>query len=318
MAARIGKSSARGIIVSFDALRTLYRFRAPLAVQYTNVARQCGFKGDIDAGRLSDSFKRAFKHYGSRYPNYGKSELDNPEVWWTGLVDQAFGEAVDEKDLPPDLGSSLYEHFSSGAAYELYADVGPFLEDMRRLRRQYPNPDDPMIILGVITNSDPRVRQVLESLGLRIGIQTEPEKSTSMRDAWNLHNDFDFLATSYEAGYEKPNPGIFRYARKLCMWMPRSRAEQQAGDSLNAFGGTPKPADAAHGHLGDLENFTLIHVGDEYAKDYQGAESAGFEALHLVRQGEGEVMSGVKTITSLDEVAAIIIKRAEESCGATS
>lgn len=345
MAATIRKSPAYGIVVSLDALGTLYRFRAPLAVQYIHVAQQCGLTREVDAGRVLEAFKRAFKQYGSRYPNYGKNELANPEIWWTGLVNAAFKEVIGEKDIPPDLGTRLYEHFSSGAAYELYPDVKSFLRTMQRLQSECRNPNRPMIVLGVTTNSDPRVRQVLESLGLRVRTQPPAEDSVLMdvrgptnevhvrpdpadgsikapwREAGNTQTDFDFLATSYEAGYEKPNAGIFHYARRLGIATLLSRVEHQRGQSTQAPSRATrlsKAAAAADGKVydHDLDNFKLIHVGDEYVKDYQGAQEAGFEALHLVRDGEGEERRpGAYTITNLDEVGAVIHRMVEENFG---
>jgi len=329
--------SAGGMVVSLDALGTLYRFREPFPVQYRKMARECGLKAEVDVDKLEKSFKSALNFYSTTFPNYGKGTLNDPEAWWTKLVNRAFSEVVDGEKIPAELGPRLYEHFSSGAAYELYPDAHEFLELMRKFKIQYSAADGPMFLTGIITNSDPRVRRVLQSLNLRVGPSTQPHFSASdqwetamregfqlrttgsvhMRTQWheyyNAANDFDFLATSYETGFEKPDPGIYQAAVRLAAPMPMSRAEQQMEEVKGQVTGVFKLASTTLVHATQLAEMQWIHVGDDYIKDYRGAEGAGLEALHLVREGEGEAKPGAKTVSSLEEVAAIVNVIAEES-----
>jgi FMN phosphatase YigB (HAD superfamily) len=160
---------SRGLVVSLDALGTLYKFREPVAVQYSKIARQCGFNGDYETSQLDKSFRSAFKKQNKLYPNYGKENLPNPQVWWEYLVEQTFEPFTTlSAPLPAETGRRLYEHFSSGDAYELFPDVQPFMETMAKLKNDFSDPDGPIVLTGIITNSDARVHNVLASMGLRV------------------------------------------------------------------------------------------------------------------------------------------------------
>ncbi|EXJ79549.1 hypothetical protein A1O3_07828 [Capronia epimyces CBS 606.96] len=326
-------------VVTLDALGTLYRFREPVAVQYRTVAQQCGLQADIDSARLDAAFRSAFKHYNTVYPNYGKGQLRDPEAWWTKLVNRAFRNLVDvdQQHIPHDLGPRLYQHFSSGEAYELYPDVQPFLHTLRMLKGQFGGPDGPLIATGVVTNSDPRVRSVLQDLGLTAGPsslprldfgQTIAETASRFRnqeyrallaspfvDYFAADNDFDFLCTSYEAGAEKPDINVWLAARQLIIPIPGSRAEQAVDTSTSAphRGMT----ECIRHEVGDT---AWIHIGDEYSKDYVGAVGADLDALLLRRNGDrdsgvssvAEDEDSVKSVSSLEEAAMVVSVMVQE------
>ena len=118
------------------------------------------------------------------------------------------------------------------------------------------------ISVGVITNSDgDRVLSVLSSLGILIG---PPRRS---RIPHNLHTgvrlasgkiiipDIDFVAFSYDIGFEKPSREIFDAAKEL------------AG---------PDTVQGARGQY--------LHIGDDFDKDFKGAQQAGWGALLLDRE----------------------------------
>lgn len=318
-------------VVSLDALGTLYRFREPVSSQYQKVAQRCGLKANIDPAKLDQAFRSSFKHYNTVYPNYGKGKLRDPEAWWTKLVNRAFREVVDQEEIPHDLGVSLYQHFSSGEAYELYDDVQPFLQTVRTLKDRYSDPDGPLIATGVITNSDPRVRLVLEDLGLKVGPSSLPQidfrqsiADTANRvrtqeykallaspfvDYFAADNDFDFLCTSYVTGSEKPDINIWLGAQRFIVPIPGSRAEQAVDTS------TSPPhkgmTECLRHEVGDV---TWIHIGDEYAKDYVGALGAGLEALLLRRDQDPSSIAenDVKSISSLEEAAMVVSVMVQE------
>jgi FMN phosphatase YigB (HAD superfamily) len=325
------KPAARGLIITFDALHTLYRFRKPVAEQYLEVAQKCGLKAKIQPSALDASFRNAFKSISADHPNYGKETLESPEQWWTELVQRAFKPVVNSEALPSDLSSSLYRHFSSGAAYELYPDVRPVLDRLKELKREVidANPDDDGILLtGVITNSDPRVRNVLESMSLSVGQSTQLKLDTAetMRRAmdeasasrgmrmttifnnlWSVRRNFDFLATSYDADSEKPDQRIFNYAANLARLNVVSRVEQNQHDAQTSVAGMMSAARAIMRHRHDVESMPWIHIGDEYEKDYRGAKECGIDAFHLVREGSGkEAVKGAQTISTLLELLPVI------------
>jgi putative hydrolase of the HAD superfamily len=323
-------------LVTLDALGTLYTFRQPVAVQYLQVARQCGLDAKIDPKELDQAFRKSYKHHNSTYPNYGKNKLESPEIWWHLLVNQAFSQLVEggESALPSNLGSALYKHFSSGAAYEPFPDVKPFLQSMAALKRRFTHPDGPIVLTGVVTNSDPRVAVVLRDLGFRVGPSSLPNfqdvtrmareaagdtSATALesvfRGYYNVNNDFDVLSTSYEADAEKPSGEIWDRAELLAHPTGLSRGEQsieiQPTESLRSQ--FWKTASAVKYRIDNAKKMR-IHVGDEYSKDYLGAANAGWEALHLAREEDQlkGIPDGAKVVRSLDEVAMIVNVMANE------
>ena len=276
-----------GICVTLDAFGTLYHPKKPIAVQYLEIARRCGLKADIKVPELEASFRKEFKSQSSRYPNYGKAGGSmTVESWWDNVVYGAFRPLCRGDHIPDSLGPTLFRHFSSREAYALYPDVVPFLQSMRKLRQKYTDPKGPIIAIGVITNSDDRALNILESLGLKIGSvnirRNEPSHPFSGASGYNSADDINFLVTSYETGYEKPDSRIFEEAdwRTLRLWP--SRWEQSSQHNLTGSNLISR----TFGLLWKRAGITRIHVGDDFEKDYQGAKVTGRQAMHLCRNKE--------------------------------
>ena len=96
--------------------------------------------------------------------------------------------------------------------------------------------------------------------------------------ALGLEPLLDAIITSAEAGARKPAPAIFEQALGL------------------AAAGAPT---ATRPEL-------AIHVGDSFDEDVAGARAAGIEPV-LVRRDGGEPVSGVRTISSLSELEALVV-----------
>ena len=323
-----------GIVITLDALGTLYKFREPISTQYIKVAGRCGLREeDIRTDDLNNAFLKSFKEISNEYPNYGKGQLNSPRAWWKTVVNDAFRRVVDEAQVPDHLGDELYNHFTSSAAYEVYPDVKPFFASMRELKQKYSKPNDPPVFIGVISNSDPRVKSVLQSLGLRVGIdampqmeslkertsRTGPDMSEIMKTVWhhayNPLNDIDFLATSYEASAEKPDPEIFSHAATLANVNFASKLEQQQEDWSPSFQ-TMKLKVQITRQMNTIKQSKFIHIGDDHRKDVVGAEELGLDALYLVREGEGhEVVEGANMVTDLYQAAAAVWIMAEQELG---
>ena len=103
-------------------------------------------------------------------------------------------------------------------------------------------------IVGVITNSDDRVPSILSSFGLQVGPSRYGENSPA---SFKAEDDINFVITSYDVGCEKPDPGIFDATKQMLPGQDR-----------------------------------FLHVGDDLQKDYCAAESAGWEAILLVREAK--------------------------------
>ena len=310
------------IVLSLDALGTLYRFRTPVAEQYLTIAQRYGVKSSVELPQLEASFKAAFRSTSAQFPNYGvgnrghhpkyagrHTRLPNPEAWWSEVVTRTFKPFVTEK-LDPKLSRALYQHFSSSAAYELYPDILPFLKRMKEIRQDL---EGPIFIIGIITNSDPRVKDILESMNLNIGMPKLSTEERSLGDMFrragkDLDTDksFDFLATSYDAKSEKPDTGIIHYASNMVTLVHFSQFMERANEDMDSVTKEQRV----------IDSMTWIHVGDDYDKDiapakaidatYEGENVPNRRAIHLVREGEGKPVPGTDTVSTLSEVTAII------------
>lgn len=138
--------------------------------------------------RIGGLFQHAFRQF-----YYGKElnpeELCSPEsdrAFWVGLyrfiLDELEADSEWSEDKIHHICHELYDMFTGPAHYRLFDDVEASLEALagRGLR------------LGIISNFAPTLRGILQEKGI-------------------LHF-FDPVIVSTEAGYEKPNPQIFRLA----------------------------------------------------------------------------------------------------------
>ena len=315
----------------------MYRYKEPVAQQWLSVARKNGFKGTIPLESLDTSIKGVTKDLNEEHPIYGKATLSSPQKWWPLLASRVFRDATGGKKVPTEIGAAIYKHFSSGAAYQLYPDVKPFLQQMHKHRAQLDKgrPRDPMLILGIITNSDPRVRQVLQSMALNVGISTDLVGAltssevkeqiqmirrshrfrTPSHDMWSLRHDFDFLATSHDEGVEKPGSAIFRHADILASLNVASREERLS--QINSQTPTGQVFAGFWRIISSVwatDSMLWIHVGADYEKDYVGAEAFGREAFYLIREGEGQKpVEGAQTISNLIELIPIVNTMVEQN-----
>lgn len=126
-------------------------------------------------------------------------------------------------------------------------------------------------MIGVITNSDDRAPDVLSSLGLKVhalrynNSQETPTKTSEKeeKDQAQQAQDIDFCIMSYDVGVEKPEPEIF-----------------------NAAVSTLESMLVSEGNSYEKEDWDLLYVGDEVAKDAKGAVQAGWDAVLLDRGAE--------------------------------
>ena len=129
------------------------------------------------------------------------------------------------------------------------------------------------IVVGVITNSDPRVPEVLSSLGLsisplRYGSPAPEQPNTRQR------YDVNFSVMSYDVGHEKPNVQIFRAAEDMLDPALKARGDTSTSRDPNAW--------------------EKIYVGDEYNKDVVGARNAKWDAILISEEPVDDDETGVK------------------------
>lgn len=324
----------RTLLLTLDAFETLFHPRDPVPVQYAQVAHSFGLsKTLITPDRLKQSFKTTFKAQSAKCPNYGRDEAlkekyAGPRQWWAEVIRGSLGIALrqgqeykdgdkgmGEVKLPDGLVKTLLDRFAGREAYELYPDVDPFFERLRGVRHAAAAGGTgtgsggglgvfDRVIVGVISNSDDRVPDILKSLGLTVGrtradrdvessllpgfedrSSSSSSSAPSSKGTGKEVKDIDLVITSYDAGFEKPHPAIF------------DTAKRQAQSLVNDSG---SETDSSSQH-----QWTCVHVGDHYEKDYKAAIQAGWDGVFLPRE-EGQQVEGVKAVGSLVEVLGLL------------
>ncbi|KAK9680288.1 Haloacid dehalogenase-like hydrolase domain-containing protein 3, partial [Basidiobolus ranarum] len=118
---------------------------------------------------MAKRFKQAFQQQAERFPNYGKNHGIESKDWWRAVVKSTF------------LGAGVKKE-----------TLSPIIDDAFKNKSN--------VKLGVITNCDERVTEVMDSLGIL--------------------QEFDFVITSSEFGEEKPAPKIFHHAVDIAKVSP--------------------------------------------------------------------------------------------------
>ncbi|OAX80713.1 hypothetical protein ACJ72_04952 [Emergomyces africanus] len=281
------------------------------------------------AAKISIAFRAAYKDESSRRPNFGRKVMGfgGPREWWANVIRGCFmrvvthdagdgGDIEGVVEIPEELVQRLLKRFESREAYLLYPDVEEFLARMRRWRQKKEEKKKEKrrlldyegeanggvqqqgferVIVGVISNSDDRIANILTSLGVRVGplgwtTTTAAAAAAAVPSVVEIGlggsspPDIDFIVTSYEAGEEKPHRSIFEFAKE--------RAKECLG------------RDASLTWMKDT-NWSHIHIGDHYENDYEGAINAGWDSFLLPRDGDGPGLSEYRHDSSQSSVKQI-------------
>ena len=125
----------------------------------------------------------------------------------------------------------------------------------------------------VLFDDVPAALDGLKKRGLKLGLISNIERDmTATLNKLSLSSRLDFVVTSQDAGFTKPQPEIFRYALK------------QAG---------VLPAEA-------------VYIGDQYQVDIIGAQKAGMKGILLDRDGYYKEKLDCPKIKSLKELIKYI------------
>lgn len=169
-------------LVSLDAVGTLIHVRHPVAQTYSQIAARHGIEASETA--LGDAFRAAWKSLPVPLHPPGAPPADDDRSWWLTLVSQVFAAALG-KPLPGEvltpLFDELYAHYEMPAAWAVYEDVLPALQDLARDH-----------VLCVLSNFDRRLRTILTGHG--------------------LSPFFRAIIVSSEVGASKPHPRMFAAA----------------------------------------------------------------------------------------------------------
>lgn len=147
-------------------------------------------------------------------------------------------------------------------AYKLLKSFGqPDLQQTwRRGDRMTERAPKCRLVIGLLSNSDDRVMDILPSLDivlkpLRYGADVAKFHPT------NNEADVDFAVLSYDVGAEKPAKRVFDSALDMLQRM----LSVEGNESL------------------DLDEWRTVYVGDDPEKDARGATDAGWEAILVDR-----------------------------------
>ncbi len=190
--------------IFFDAADTLFYIRRGLGHTYAEVARKYG--ADPDPSDIKQAFSRAFKSapplaFGNVTPEERK-RLE--KQWWRAIVQSVYGEIGMFDEFDPHF-DELFEVFRGGA-WTLFPETAEVLSSLKGAG----------YTLGIISNFDSRVYDVMKELG--------------------IYEYFDVFVISSEAGHAKPSHGIFSMA--LERTGRKSREVIHVGDDLqNDFHG---------------------------------------------------------------------------------
>ncbi|KAI9785623.1 MAG: hypothetical protein M1835_003277 [Candelina submexicana] len=268
--------SKKKLLITFDALGTLLVPKQSVAEQYVEVARRHGLE-NLDPRNVGLSFKKAFRQETTVHPNYGKASGIKPPEWWTNVIKATLHPF--SRSLPKRLVPDLLKHFSSSEGYSLYPSAASFFTMLRNKREQTSTrAEEPWpwghTVVGIITNSDNTVPDILSGFGLDVG--TKRFRATN-EHAENACGDEDiaFVVLSYDVGVRKPDRLIFDAAKELF--------KTTLGDNNRAaqIGGALASNKAEH----RFEEFDLLHVGDHNTQDVLGAQDAGWNSILLDRKG---------------------------------
>ncbi|XP_076825645.1 haloacid dehalogenase-like hydrolase domain-containing protein 3 [Clavelina lepadiformis] len=233
-------------LVTFDVTNTLLRPLSSVGEQYAAAIGEF-LKVDCDEKNITKSFSDSYKTLGYAHPNFGRNCGISPKQWWASVfldtlmhagitsVDAFVSKDKCQKHLQlwkiVEGDSKLQKAFESVYGGFKWSVIDGALPLLRFLKH-----DCSDVLMGIISNNDDRVEGALNDTGLLKYI--------------------DFVITSHNCGFEKPDHRIFVHALKQSRKIAKPR-------------------------LTSITLPEMLHIGDNFEKDYLGAKNAGCKALLL-------------------------------------
>lgn len=169
-------------LITFDVPNVILKLKKPPGVQYAKTAAIFGINCKIDL--LNENFKKNWIQMNKQYPNFGLYSNMTWEEWWRKLIVNVFRESgCDTPETELDIvASQLISAYKTNQCWEYVEGALSLLTFLLHKR----------ITIGVISNFDPRLEEILINMRIR--------------------RFFNFILTSYEAGFAKPHEQIFKEA----------------------------------------------------------------------------------------------------------
>jgi putative hydrolase of the HAD superfamily len=212
---------------------------------YAIAFQEYGVQVEVEA--LRTALRRAYHHGGFGFDTaFEASEATS--FARTMEIDRAALAELGVEPMPESFFRRLSELFMVTSNWHVFPDAAPALEALRARG----------LVVGAISNWVWQLPELLHAL--------------------DLVTHFDLIAASSRIGFEKPHPGIFRWALE--------QARVDAGEA--------------------------IHVGDHLDADVEGARSAGIQPVLIDRRDRfaaGDIPDGTPLIRSLAELIPIVDAR---------
>ncbi|MEB3225920.1 MAG: HAD-IA family hydrolase [Synechococcus sp.] len=171
-------------VIFFDAVGTLFGVKDGVGATYAQIAQRHGVSADPD--HLEQGFRAAFKSKPApAFPGIDPDLIPKQEfLWWEAIAQETFTTAGVIEQFPDFRAffTDLYEHFGTAAPWFIFPET---LASVQAWHAQG-------IELGLISNFDSRLLQVLEAL--------------------QLAPYFQSVTISSLTGAAKPDPKIFQAA----------------------------------------------------------------------------------------------------------
>jgi putative hydrolase of the HAD superfamily len=186
-------------VVFLDAVGTLFEVRGSVGQIYSRFGLRYGCS--LDHREIDGAFAEAFRTAPPlAFPGLDEAEAFGAErLWWKEIIRKTLRTRMPESALERYF-EEIFEFFRKDEAWHLFPDTRPNLERLRR--RGYR--------LGIVSNSDSRLHDVLSALDLK--------------------SFFERVTVSSRAGAAKPSAAIFHKGLEA-MQVSGSHAVH-AGDSL--------------------------------------------------------------------------------------
>jgi putative hydrolase of the HAD superfamily len=171
-------------VIFLDAVGTLFGVKGSVGEIYGQIASQFGVETEPE--KLNNAFYQSFKNSSPlAFSTTNTAKIKELEFeWWKAIAEETFVRAGGRDRVTnfDDFFDELYLHFSTAEPWEVYSDTITSLETWQKQG----------IELGIISNFDTRIYQVLQILELR--------------------QYFLSITISSTTGVAKPNPKIFHTA----------------------------------------------------------------------------------------------------------